>query len=200
MEAVRNACKVPSENGFHTKSKLLRSKYHNAEEDWNHNSKFSVTFQQWKELFVFFPLYLRWQQSLDLENNLSCRESVPTVFPPSLSRGTAWTVIPREEASQAGPDRSSVRPCTRTQSLHLRSISAAQSHRRSEPSGRIETGGLEQPGHWADSGDVSHNVSCAVWKMYWGLTPSGTKLLFDVSVTRMWWNRSVILLETKCVP
>ena len=52
-------------------------------------------------------------------------ETSPTVFPPSLSRGTTWIVIPREEASQAGPNSSRVRPCNRVLSLDLCSISSS---------------------------------------------------------------------------
>lgn len=56
--------------------------------------------------------------------SLDCVEKLPTVFPPSLSRGTTWTVSPREAASLAGLNKNRVRLCNRILHLRLCSISA----------------------------------------------------------------------------
>lgn len=68
-------------------------------------------------------------KSLDLktlwQNKFLGEKPVPTIFPPSLSNGTTWTVSPREEAWQAGPNRTRVRTCSSTFSLNLDNISGS---------------------------------------------------------------------------
>ncbi len=67
-------------------------------------------------------------KSLDSETvkaEVFCGEKMLlTVFPSSLSRGSTWTVIPRDDASHAGPNRNRIRPCSKMLSLNLCSISA----------------------------------------------------------------------------
>lgn len=55
-------------------------------------------------------------------------EMTPTFSPPSLSRGSTWTVRPREEASQAGPSQARTRTRLNDRVLRgsLLSISALQ--------------------------------------------------------------------------
>lgn len=125
----------------------------------------------------------QWEQKK--KKSFGAEKILPTVFPPSLSRGTTWTVSPREDAPQVGLNRRRVRLCSRTLTRNLSRISTHQDR---------ESEALEQRQPWDQNRAGNYRLFIKQQQI-----PSERVLTERGARQRLFRNKAAVWCAERCV-